>query len=298
MKKEKKQLVCLNCFTNFECLDNKRNENRRYCSGYCAKSANGKSNRGRKPSLELRKNFSEMRKGQRNPFYGKKHSAKTRLLISKANTRSINKPIHLTEKHIDILNGLLLGDGHLDANKSSARYTQGSKHKEFLEHVKKVLPLEWGPIWEDKKWNCYHIKSHHTPNLLDFWKKWYIDGKKVVPQNLQLNNETLLYWFLSDGSIRFTNRKKFPNSSYFEIKLATDGFTKEENLFLVSKLKELGIAASLLTSNKIRIYSNSKEYFFNLIGRTPVSCYEYKWRGVDEMKEKKALIFGITGQVA
>ncbi len=294
---KQKQIVCANCSTVFECRDNKRNENRQYCSGYCAKSVTGKNNRGKKCSVELRKHFSEIRKGEQNPFYGKKHSSTTKFLISKANTRSINEPILLNETQINILNGLLLGDGHLDANKSSARYTQGCKYKEFLEHVMQVLPLEWGPIWEDQKWNCYHVKSHFVPNLLDFWKKWYVNGKKVIPKDLQITKEVLLYWFLSDGSIRFSNRHKFPNSRYFEIKLATDGFTKDGNLFLISTLKDIGISANLLSSNKIRIFSESKEHFFNLIGNAPVLCYNYKWNGVYEMKEKKALVLGITGQV-
>lgn len=292
-----KRLNCSNCLAIFECQDNKRNENRKYCSGYCAKSANGKRNRGAKHSLDFCQNLSEINSGKGNPFYGKRHTEETKLLISKANTHSINKPIFLNEKQIDILNGLLLGDGHLDANKSSARYTQGCKHKEFLEHIMRLLPFGWCPIWHDKRWNCYHVKSHFAPNLREYWKKFYWNGKKIVPQDLQINREVLLYWFLSDGSIRFPHRNRFPNSLYFDIKLATDGFTRNENLLLVSKLKDIGIVSSLLNRNQIRIHSESKEYFLNLIGNTPVSCYKYKWRAY-EMKGKKALVLGITGQVA
>ncbi len=220
---------------------------------------------------------SEAEKGERNHFYGKRHSTETKKKISIKNSFTKKKPICFNQLQINILTGLLLGDGHIDSNNSCGRYTQGCKYLEFLEHIKLLLPLDWGPIWEDKKWDCYHLKSRFNPSLLDFRTGWYQKGKKMVPKNLEITPECLLYWFLSDGSIDFSNKKKFPNSKYCRIRLATDGFTTEENLFLIKKLKDLGIESSLC-SNRISILGSSVQKFFNIIGKSPVDCYDYKWR--------------------
>src|SRR3989344_8919180 len=100
MKKAQKRIICRTCSMAFECPDNKRNLNRKYCSGYCAKSAIGKNNRGRKLPFAIRKLWSEKRKGENNNFFGRKHTAETKLLISNANSHGRNNPIPLTEKQI------------------------------------------------------------------------------------------------------------------------------------------------------------------------------------------------------
>lgn len=224
--------------------------------------------------------ISESMRGEQNHFYGRKHSKKSKEKIGMKNSRPRNKPIKLNKKQNEILKGLLLSDGHIDTNNFSGRYTQGCKYKEFLKHIKHILPLEWGPIWYDKKWSCYHIKSHFTPTLKGYREKWYNNRNKTVPKNLKLSKETLLYWFLGDGSITFSNKKRFPKSKYFEAKLSTESFSRKDNKFLIKKLKEIGIKATLLSSGKIRILSESKEKLFEFMGSCPINCYQYKWGGV------------------
>lgn len=219
---------------------------------------------------------SEAESGIKNHFYGKRHSDESKTKISLKNSHGRNAFISINEQQAQILDGLLLGDGHLDANNYSARYTHGGKHKEFLDNIKDTLPLGWGPLWFDPKWKCFHMKSHHTPSLSDFHKRWYSHRKKIVPRDIKLTKESLLYWYLSDGSIDFPNKKRFPNSKSFRIKLSTDGFTSEDNQLLVQKLAEIGLESSL-TSNRIRLTSSSSRKFLKMIGDTPVECYRYKW---------------------
>ena len=219
---------------------------------------------------------SEAERGVNNPFYGRKHTIETKLNISQMNSHARNSEIAFDEKQMQILDGLLLGDGHINPNRFSGRYTQGCKYEEFLTHVKEILPLKWSPMWYDKKWNCYHMKSLFTPTLKEVRERWYPNGKKIVPRNLVVSNECLLYWFLSDGSIEFSNRRIFPNSKYFRIRLATDGFDSEDNSCLINKLKEVGIEATY-RSKKLHIHAKSNERFFNMLGKPPINCYKYKW---------------------
>lgn len=296
-----KTLTCLNCNSICTVPDTKRNLKRAYCSGKCAKSANGKKNKGRKRTPEMCAHFSKIRLGQGNNFYGKHHTDATKAKIAKKNSRSKKTHLAISEKERNILNGLLLGDGYINANTFSGRYQQACKYKEFLEHITSILALDWGPIYFDRKWNCYFIKSRFNPTLLEFRKRWYPNGKKIVPKDLVLSTEIVLYWFLGDGSIRFGNKSKFPHSKHYEIKLATDGFSRDDNLFLVDKLTDIGLRSCLLKRNQIKIFTESNEKFFKLIGSCPVNCYKYKWRGYLDMAEeqkKKALVLGITGQDA
>lgn len=80
-----KKLQCPMCDIMFEVKDIKRNRDRKFCSGFCAKTANGKANRGRKHTAKFRE---QKRKQmlENNPFKGKTHTAETRAKISKANT--------------------------------------------------------------------------------------------------------------------------------------------------------------------------------------------------------------------
>ena len=120
------------------------------------------------------------------------------------------------------------------------------------------------------------MKSHQTPTLLNFHKRWYPFGKKIVPRDIKLTKEALLFWYLSDGSIDFSNKKKFPNSASYRIRLATDGFLPADNRFLMEKLAEIGLE-STLTSNRINLTASSSRRFLNMIGNAPITCYRYKW---------------------
>jgi len=68
---------CELCSKQFEYKDKVINKNRKFCSGFCARSHNGKKNAGRTHSEEwicwAKKTFS----GKNNPFYGKHHTEKT-----------------------------------------------------------------------------------------------------------------------------------------------------------------------------------------------------------------------------
>ena len=106
--------------------------------------------------------------------------------------------------------------------------------------------------------------------------RWYPSGRKIVPRNLVVSKDCLLYWFLSDGSIEFSNRRRFPKSKFMRIRLATDGFDNQDNEVLINKLKEIGIEA-IYRAKRLYIRSKSNERFFNMLGKPPINCYKYKW---------------------
>jgi len=64
----------------------KRDNNRKYCSKFCATRSNGLKNKGKKRTEEFKKYLSEINSGEKNKFYGKIHSEEAKEKISKKNT--------------------------------------------------------------------------------------------------------------------------------------------------------------------------------------------------------------------
>ena len=90
----KKIIKCLECGIVFECSDNKRNKDRKYCSSFCGKSANGKNNIGKKRTDEYKQMMSMRNSGENNPFFRKKHSTESRQKMSISQTGT-----QIGEKH-------------------------------------------------------------------------------------------------------------------------------------------------------------------------------------------------------
>jgi len=89
-----KKIKCLICGIVFECDDTKRNKNRKYCSSFCARSANGKNNAGRKHTDEWKQLISEKNSCQGNPFFGKKHSIESKQMMSISKIGMMTKEKH------------------------------------------------------------------------------------------------------------------------------------------------------------------------------------------------------------
>lgn len=66
----------------------------------------------------------------------------------------------------------------------------------------------------------------------DLHNKWYENGKKIVPKDLELNPITILVWFLDDGCIC----KK--SKTNLVVKFSTDGFNESNVLFLRKILQD------------------------------------------------------------
>jgi hypothetical protein len=153
-------------------------------------------------------------------------------------------PDKLTTEQEEILIGSLLGDGCIILGKNS---------KNAILTIRRKLEDKEYLIWEYEKFRdfcsdkavfeenqldkrtkkTYKIISFHTrssPILAEYRKKWYPNGKKIVPRDLVLTPLILLIWFLDDG-----NAGKNENN-VLGMKLSTNGFTKDDTQFLANLL--------------------------------------------------------------
>ncbi|MFX1534597.1 MAG: LAGLIDADG family homing endonuclease [Promethearchaeota archaeon] len=91
-----------------------------------------------------------------------------------------------------------------------------------------------------------------TVQLYYLYLRWYPNGKKRLPNDMQLTPLTVLFWFTGDGSFRENN----------SICLSSHNFSKTENEFLASLLEEqVGIKAHVYPS---RSSADSEKTLYHL----------------------------------
>lgn len=156
------------------------------------------------------------------------------------------------------LDGLMLSDGSLSYRYSKARYSQAfaSEHLDWADAIKsdlKVLGIEsklypWmrketfidGRRLAERMYYSLGTKSYLS--LADLYRRWYIDGKKIVSRNINLTPSLLANWYLGDGSLSFD--KRCPASSF--LTLATESFSLADIHYLCSLLEsELNISPKI-----------------------------------------------------
>jgi hypothetical protein len=179
------------------------------------------------------------------------------------------------------LDGFLLGDGSI--SKNSPHVTWSLKHDDFDSFVQQNLkvydPCSKEYYVTDRRCKeggyrivCGRTKSH--PDLKSMRRRWYPQGRKFVPKDVDLSPASVKVWYLSDGSI-----------TKYSIALCTDGFTDEEVDFLISGLRKMGIpCGKRLHDRKPRIVipSSGLHLFFDYVGwESPVECYQYKFPARD-----------------
>lgn len=171
---------------------------------------------------------------------------------------------------IEILNGLMLSDFHIEKGAFQARLSFGFKHLEFAEFcIEQLRCFEWSALKQDKTTGCWHSKTKFYENLMDYKNIWYKDGKKISP-DIDISPTTLLLWFLGDGMVT--------KDGYGAI-LCSESFSLIENQILHKKILNLGISNFITKSNRIRISGKGGyKKMLQIIGKCPVECYQYKFK--------------------
>jgi len=189
----------------------------------------------------------------------------------------------LSKDALEFITGELLGDMSIVCkSNSSALISYGSKYEQYLEYLRDELN-KYG-IKPSKQiytriqklngvdYTSYHYRSLSYPQILELRRKWYPDGKKIVPKDITLTPLVCRQWYIGDGSLRH------PTKSY-NIEFATCGFSVDDTEFLKLKFKVIGFDVTIQPAgNRISIKKRDVKRFLEYIGPCPIECYEYKWR--------------------
>ncbi len=192
---------------------------------------------------------------------------------------------YLNEYMIEWIDGFNLGDGYISCYKSNnsirgARFKIGSVNQQWTEYAMSGLEAyrpsaakETGIIDKKHPRLTWASSTLTHPDITLQAKRWYPDGKKIVPQDVRITPTSLLLWYLGDGSISKMGLSFF-------VRLATCGFTPEDvDSILIPKLSAFGLNVGRhVSKNDIRISGDSLKKFFDLIGhKSPIKCYNYKF---------------------
>ncbi|MHA2331474.1 MAG: hypothetical protein ACXAEU_05560 [Candidatus Hodarchaeales archaeon] len=223
--------------------------------------------------------------------------------------RTPKESLHLTlKKNIPLigelkqfLTGSLLGDGFLSNYAISSSYTLDSKYREYAMHIRsffrssgygtRIRYVKVKHPTKNKLLPAYRLYVEATSQLLEYRKKWYPDGTKHIPKDVQLTPITCLYWYVEDGTLAtYKKRVSF-------IAMSTECFLEEENLHLVESLEKILDVDGIKINKRNNIYLNkcaAKKFLKYMGGKSPVKCFNYKFnsalpRPMAKVKPQKSL---------
>jgi hypothetical protein len=164
----------------------------------------------------------------------------------KPNKKEGNTVGSLTERQKAIVIGCMLGDGAmrcktnalLEINHSirQSEYVEW-KYREFKELVSTRPRKKLGNAGRI----AYRFTTRSLPELTEIYKKFYPDGKKIIPDSLTISPLSLAVWFMDDGCKSY--RALYLNTQKFSV-------TEQKKLALLLN-KHFGVKATL---NKDKIY--------------------------------------------
>ena len=180
------------------------------------------------------------------------------------------------------LYGELLGDASLQSYcPYSARISYSSQYLEYIEYISDTLKSfgieQSGKIHKnhltDRGMDCYiyQYNSLTYSELLSIYRRWYPNGKKIVPRDIVFTPLVCRQWYIGDGSL------SHHKDSRPSIILSTNGFSIYDVKWARKQLNKLGFKASRTIQNAIYISVYSTKGFLEYIGNSPVKCYLYKW---------------------
>ena len=188
----------------------------------------------------------------------------------------------LSQRQKSIIVGSILGDAYLRKNpgRSDAllEINHSYKAKEYVDwKYKELKPLSVG---EPKKREysgrvAYRFYTKQHPELSKFLEKFYKNGRKVIPRDLELDPLSLAVWFMDDGS----------KTKKGDLYLNSQQFSFKDQRFLLHLLRKLGIRARMNKDKKyyrIRIYKESIPKFVELIKPYVIDSMKYKLPAFDD----------------
>jgi hypothetical protein len=116
---------------------------------------------------------------------------------------------------------------------------------------------------------AYRFNTRQHPQLTRIYREFYRKGKKIIPDNLKLNEVILSVWFMDDGS-------RCGTSSFY---LNTQHFLKKDQGKLLKKLEVLGLCGRLNKDKsyyRIRFLSSSIPRLQNLLENNIIPSMHYK----------------------
>lgn len=180
----------------------------------------------------------------------------------------------LTERQKAIIVGSLLGDGTMRCKTNALLEINHSiKQRDYVEwkfnELKDMVSTRPHKRFGNAGRIAYRFTTRSLPELTEIYRKFYVSGKKVIPDNLIIHPLSLAVWFMDDGC-----------KSYRAIYLNTQKFSVTEQNELTLLLKQQFSIKATLNKDKqyyrLRIAVSSVGKFIERIKPylLPMFCYK------------------------
>lgn len=176
-----------------------------------------------------------------------------------------------------IIVGSLLGDGTL--RKQGTRINallevnHAYKYKEYVDWKYNLLKefILTPPKHRIGKGNrvAYRFTTRSIPSFTKYYNKFYVNGKKIIPNDLSLSSLALAVWFMDDGCK--SRSSLYLNSQQFVL--------KEQKLLQELLWRSYKIDSSLNRDKqywRIRITTASTTRMKDIISPYILPCFRYK----------------------
>lgn len=194
--------------------------------------------------------------------------------------------------NLSLLDGLLLGDGSLwlppidgPRRACNSYYRQSSVSLDWLVDLRDQMAAMGlrASTRHDRTHVCksgreseiWWLQAQAHPTFSEQAHRWYPQRRKVCPNDVRLDRVSLLHWYLGDGTMKASNRKR-----RFAM-LCTEGFAPQQVLRLVERLRDL-FGATVNPQIRRRSYNIAFTYegtdrFLEYLGPPPFPSLAYKW---------------------
>lgn len=146
----------------------------------------------------------------------------------------------------------------------------------FVDYQAEMLP-DWlisnHILTEQKAENAKDTHTLYTvamPFFTELRDRWYVNGKKVIPYDIEMDEEMFKLWVLSDGRISWRTNSK--DSHHYEIACSR---SKDRADFLENLVEEVGLEAAHY-GRELAFRTGYNDDIREMLGE-PIEGYEYKW---------------------
>ena len=183
----------------------------------------------------------------------------------------------LTQKQKSLVIGTILGDGYLriipKRKNAFLEVNHSASQKDYVDWKYEILRsvVKSGPKLRNGNGGriAYRFYTQCLPEITNIFARFYKNGRKLIPEDLVIDQFSLAVWFMDDGS-----------NSGGSVYLNTQQFSETEQRKLQDVLvKQYGIRSNLNKDKiykRIRIIAEDAHKFCDLIRNYIPSSMEYK----------------------
>ena len=199
---------------------------------------------------------------------------------------ALNKHFMSNEKIIEMIDGLLLGDGTISKN-GRLSIRQKIANKEWIDQISSFLNknnienriteiISKGHYKKDSSYIKESKQSQcRTLNYLNFKEereRWYPNGIKIIPKDVRITNFSLAMFYCGDGSL-------YKKKNVAQMSFMTECFSEEDVLFLRNKIyQKYGINFNITKQNRLRkCKKDNIVTLLDLMFYFCPSCFDYKF---------------------